>query len=309
MKKYILEQLFIHENDMIIKKEKSNIYNINDKYLYKIININKNPILKCMIYNEIYFYNNLYNIFSETVNLLPFYNNIITTNENMKGIILENINNSNKFNYYENNNIIYNIIDNIVKLHLKYWNKTIIFDNKYNSNYIIDKYIKTNIKNYLEEIYNQNRNNSILIFFKNLINIQINKSNIKNKTIINGTLQSDNILLVKNEILGFIPYFRDWILYKEGNGIEDIIHLLIFSTKPDFLINNYNEIFMYYIKKVNEYIEYSIDMLNNDIKYSLLDYILYKIIELYIKNIYLKSYDIKFDDYLNNFKLFVSIYI
>jgi hypothetical protein len=324
LKKYISDELFIDKNDIKIEKT-SYIYNINNKYLCKIVDISKNLIKKKMIMNEIYFYNNLYNNFSEIINILPFYKNITTSNKDIQGIVCKNIINCYKLDYYEDINIIYIIIDNISKLHIQYWRNTMILStdkklffqevyeenyNKYNSNYIIENIMKINIKDYFNNIYCENKDNEILQFFNKLLeqndSLLIKSKKNKNNTIINGMLQIENIILTEND---FIPYFRDWSLYKESYGIEDIIHLLIFSTKTDFLIKNYNEIFMYYYENINKYIEYSMEMFNEHIKYSLLDYILYKMIELYIKHMYLKLHEDKFNVYLDNYKYLVNEFI
>jgi len=320
LKKYISKEFFIDINDIKIKKISYN-YNINDKYLCKIVDISKNLVKTKMIMNEIYFYNNLYNHFCEIINIIPFYKNIESSNKDIQGIICKNIINNYKLDYYEDINTIYIIIDNISKLHIQYWgNVSILNNNKYNGNYIIENDIKINIKHYFYTIFNSTNknnknndnennenidNNEILQLFDKLLKICNNYSCDKNETIINGTLQIYNIIFSKDNEL----YFRDWNLYKKGYGIEDILHLLIFSTKTDFLIKNYNEIFMYYYKIIHKYIEYSIEILTNHIKYVLLDYILYKMIELYIKNTYFKLHDTKFNVYLNNYKFLIKTYI
>jgi hypothetical protein len=334
------KEFFIDINDIKIKKNGYN-YNINDKYLCKIVDISKKITKTKMIMNEIYFYNNLYNHFCEIINIIPFYKNIESSNKDIQGIICKNIINDYKLDYYEDINIIYIIIDNISKLHIQYWGNVSLLNNdkvsilnndKYNGNYIIENYIKINIKNYFYTIFNnENKDNEILQLFDKLLkeydsyllnSFNFLSNNNKNETIINGMLQIDNIIFTnKNKNNNFHEYekmllfskdnalyFRDWNLYKKGYGIEDIIHLLIFSTKTDFLIKNYNQIFIYYKEIINKNIEYTMEMLTNHIKYVLLDYILYKMIELYIKNIYFKLPNDKFDVYLNNYKFLVDIY-
>ena len=338
------KEFFIDINDIKIKKKGYN-YNINDKYLCKIVDISKKITKTKMIMNEIYFYNNLYNHFCEIINIVPFYKNIESSNKDIQGIICKNIINSYILDYYEDINIIYIIIDNISKLHIQYWenvsilnndNVSILNNNKYNGNYIIENYIKMNIKNYFYTIFNnenkdnENNDNETLKLFNKLLkeydNYLLNSfnnllNNNKNKTIINGILQIDNIIFTNknnnfNEYekislfsIDNALYFRDWNLYKKGYGIEDIIHLLIFSTKTDFLIKNYNQIFIYYKETINKNIVYSMELLTEHIKYVLLDYILYKMIELYIKNIYFELPNTKFDVYLNNYKFLVKTYI
>ena len=335
LKKYISKEFFIDVNDIKIKKKSYN-YNINDKYLCKIVDITKNFAKTKMIMNEIYFYNNLYIHFSEIINIIPFYKNIESSNKDIQGIICKNIINNYKLDYYEDINIIYIIIDNISKLNIQHWGNVSILnnDNKYNGNYIIKNDIKKNINYYFYIIFNdENKDNETLQLFDKLLKEYDNNSlnsfnnlsnNNKNETIINGILQIDNIIFIRKNLFQYESsslfskeelskdnelYFRDWILYKKGYGIEDIIYLLIFSTKTDFLIKNYNKIFTYYYEIINKNIEYSMEMLICHIKHVLLDYILYKMIELYIKNIYFKLQNHKFNVYLDNYKFLIKTYI
>ena len=277
----------------------SNIYRFqynNENYICKIYDINKIDTRKFMGKNEFYFYSNLVIHVENIIKVPKFFGHVNNNNDEVYGLILEELN-STKINYTNiNNNIIFNIIDHISKLHIFYWNKNIdhILNYPNNSEFIINEKIKYDIKIYFHNIKDIFEDN-----LYNLFNELLNKNHDHgplNKTLIHGSLKIDNIIIIND-----IPYFIDWSIFRYGYGVEDILFLIIFSLEHSMLLLNYEHLLSFYLKEINKFHNYSLKQFNEDIKKSLEDFIAHAIMGLYIKNHYSKIKNNKIEIYLQNF--------
>jgi len=229
---------------------------------------------------EYYFYKNI----AMFVNLkIPQFYNIIYDNDNVVGIVLENLLEKNyKINLNLNSiniDVTLKIVDRMAKMHSKFWNKNlkIQFPELKNSN---DAIFKPFLKNFIDEKYQIFKNkwfemfNSFQIDICNNIHhnfekIQEKFSNGPNLTLIHGDIKSPNIFYdIEND---YEPYFIDWQHCAIGKGTQDLIFFIIES----FDINNIKLIFnllkQYYYKKLIEYgiNIYSFEEYESDIYYSL----------------------------------------
>ena len=274
----------------------SNVYIIKN-YICKVFDISKIDTKKYLADNEFYFYNKFKINIENIINIPKFYGFIKNNNDETYGLILENMNVVNKFDIM----YIFNIINDIIKLHLLYWNTdmTDIFNYKNNGQYIIDEKIKVEIKYYFNNIENI-FTNEIFNIFKNILD-EVESEPSNNKTLIHGSFKLDNILLIRDDDDVIKPYFIDWSLYRIGYGVEDILFLMIMSLNNKVLKMNYKYLLNYYFKEINKFKEYSLDDYNKDIEKSLKGFLLYAIIGLNIKNHFSKIKDEKINQYLLNY--------
>lgn len=263
---------------------------IHDKsyeYILKYENINPNNNLSKMalqlqLYDrEYYFYEKI----SKYVNVkIPnFIHFLKDDNFITRGIILENLFfKKYKLNLNLNNEkieISLNVIDNMAKLHSKFWNKNLkqMFNEVYKNNDIIfnpfmKKFIEEK-KNRFKEKWLLNANEKIKKNIEHYIeyfeNTQSYLSENENLTFIHGDIKSPNIFY--DEKNNYEPYFIDWQHCAIGKGVQDLIFFIIESFDIENL-KLYYDIFknFYYIKLLSYGVKnYSYETYENDIKYAL----------------------------------------
>lgn len=226
---------------------------------------------------EYYFYTNI----SPHVNIsIPkFYNLIINENLKKTGIVLENLLEKNyKINLnlnIENIEVTLKIVDNMAKMHSKFWNKNLkqLFPElKYSNDPTFHPFFKEFIdenyemfKNKWIHIFTKNQENACDKIYKDFTNIQLRFSQGNHLTFIHGDIKSPNIFYdVHND---YEPYFIDWQHCAIGKGVQDLIFFIIES----FDITNMKFIFYltkyYYYKKLLEYgvSNYSFETYESDI--------------------------------------------
>jgi len=251
----------------------------NNKYICKINKYINIKSINMAFENEIYFYINLRNYFKKHINIPEYFDSININDENNipKCIILEKLDIISKFNF----EIIYKIINEIIKMHIFFWNKNNDFLNYENNTINIINQIKKEQEKYLDIISNYFDNN-IFIFLKEKFLKNKNKIN-NNYTIIHGSLKNDNICskIIENNIM---IYFIDWTYFRKGYGVEDILYLLIFSiSKNDFKLY-YSNFINYYFNEINKYHKYTFDEYNFNIIESLYGFILTSVFGILIIN-------------------------
>jgi len=227
---------------------------------------------------ENYFYDSLSRYIN--VSCPKFYGLIKDDELNVIGILMEdlNINKSNKLNLdlnKENINISLCVIENLTKLHSKFWNKNIqhgfpelkkhndplfnpIWYDFINSKW--DKFIN-NWKNILTEkqikIAEDIKNN-----FQNIQDCL----STNNLTIIHGDVKSPNIFY--NSSNGFEPIFLDWQYVAIGKGVQDLVFFLIESFDIENIKINFPIFKNYYYRKLieNGVLNYSFNDYEIDLK-------------------------------------------
>ena len=248
----------------------------NIDIILKIANINNSLTItakKLDLYNnEIYFYKEIYIHIKDIINTPYCYDGSYIN----QSIILNDLNCYNGcFNMDLNNNIelIYNIINNISKLHIKnYYNsyndipvylqkvRTIEEFNYYNI-LIKDRYDKFILDN--KEYFD----NSFIKLFDNIKNnfsTIINELSTYPLSLCHGDLKSPNIFYKDYNI----PYFLDFQYINLNKGISDIIFLLVESI--NFNEDLYNNIIQYYYNiLITNNINYDYNNYIKDLKNSL----------------------------------------
>lgn len=211
---------------------------------------------------EYYFYENI----SKYVNIsIPkFYSLLKDDNLNTIGLILENMNKYNcdiGINLNEESiDISLKIINNMAKLHAKFWNKDLgnIFpdllkNNDKLFNPVWDNYIKENWNFFLSKwkfLLNEKQIKLGESIVNNFQKIQDNLSE-DNLTLTHGDIKSLNIFYMKDN--NYDPCFIDWQYISNGKGVQDLVFFLIESFEISYT-NNYLPIFKnYYYKKLLEY--------------------------------------------------------
>jgi beta-phosphoglucomutase-like phosphatase (HAD superfamily)/dTDP-glucose pyrophosphorylase len=237
---------------------------------------------------EYYFYNSIRNF----INIKsPKYYGIIKDDKlNNVGLLLENLYITKKcvpnldLNK-ENISVIFNVIDNIVKMHRKFWdcNFKLAFPELYdiNSNIIENNpkffswssFIKKNYSNFKKKWNFLLTENNIKYCDDIVVNydkIQTRIKTGKNLTLIHGDIKSPNIFY-ENDTKD--PIFLDWQYTTIGKGAQDIVFFILESFNINTisyilpLIKNY-----YYCKIIEDtrikytYQEY-LDDWNDSIKY------------------------------------------
>jgi len=256
----------------------------NKKYIIKYENINQNNGLAIMankieLYKrEYYFYENI----SKDINIkIPnYFGLVINRNNKICGLILENLYSKNFVSNikltYQNIDVSLKIIDNMCKLHSKFWNISLkdkypelkktndkIFCPFYKE-FITSKY-NIFIKKW-ENVLNNKQLNIFQYIFENFESIQNNLATEENLTLIHGDIKSPNIFYdVEN---GYEPYFVDWQHCGIGKGVQDLIFFIIESFDIEHLEIFYELFTKYYYMKLkeNNVIYYSYQEYKNDIK-------------------------------------------
>ena len=271
----------------IITTSDKNIYSQILKYENKSENNLSIMAKKLLLYDrEYYFYTNISRFIN--INIPKFYNLIVNENNNIIGIVLENLFDKK----YKNNlnlnlesiDITLKIIDRMAKLHSKFWNKNLkkmfpqlkksddnIFYPFY-SEFINERYEL--FKNKWFKILNNKQIEFCEKIFINFNKIQERFSNSTNLTFIHGDIKSPNIFYdVENDKE---PYFIDWQHCAIGKGVQDLIFFIIESFDIINIKSIFNLTKEYYYKKIIEYgvVDYSFDEYENDI-YDAICYIPY----------------------------------
>lgn len=240
--------------------------NKNDNFLTFMAN-------KLSLYEREYYF---YECISKYVpiNIAKFYGIIKDQNYNNIGIIMENlITKDYKLNLNLNIEPLktsLNIIDEIAKLHIKFWNKPI-------QNYF--KKLKNNNNKFWISFVNENWN-KFELRWKHLLTekqIEIGKSILNNYEFIQKKLCFNNLTLthgdVKSANMFFDsnnkPTFIDWQYVCQGKGVQDLVFFMIESFDID-VINNYKKLFKeyYYVKIISSGINYSRKDYNDDFELS-----------------------------------------
>ena len=251
------------------------IDNSEENIVLKISNfdneLSKTAIKLNMYKNETYFYRKLSSLVN--INIPKFYGNFQENNKD--AIILENLNKySGKFNLDLNKdiNLLLNVIDNIFKLHSKFYFK--------NSNDLMDniKYLLTvNKITYYEELIKNRfdkfmKKNNFLLSDNNKINLIYIYKNFKKilddastfpLSFCHGDFKSPNIFYKDN----IIPYFLDWQYIHLNKGISDVVFLLVESI--DFNKFTVDIIIKYYYKLILQQRNCSYDEYLKDFKNAL----------------------------------------
>ena len=249
------------------------------KYENKNENNLSNMAKQLQLYDrEYYFYTHISKIIK--INIPKFYN-LVFENNNIIGIVLENLFSKNYKNNLNLNNesidVSLKIIDRMAKIHSQFWNKDLknLYPNLKKSNDIIFYPFFTDFiqekyeifKNRWFKILSKNQIEKCDKIYRNFRKIQESFSTGNNLTFIHGDIKSPNIFYdVEN---GCEPYFIDWQHCAIGKGVQDLIFFILES----FDIINIKSIFTiakgYYYKKIIEYgvnnysfEEYEIDIYN-----------------------------------------------
>jgi beta-phosphoglucomutase len=219
---------------------------------------------------EYYFYKEI----SNHINIhIPKFIGLIQNNNKPYGLIIEKISNNYIINKNLNNDIDLSlkIINNICKVHCKFWNKDIkkIFPGLYKNNDDIfnpfmKDYIQIHITNFLKKWGFLLKNTEIITnIYNDFENIQ-NRLSTNNLTFIHGDLKSPNIFYNINE--NNEPCIIDWQHCCIGKGVQDLIFFIIES----FDINTIKRIYplfksYYYNKIIESNIDYSYQQYEIDI--------------------------------------------
>ena len=250
--------------------------NTEENIILKISNfdnsLSKTAIKLNMYKNETYFYTTLSSLI-DNINIPKFYGSFKQNNRD--GVILENLNKyPGVFNINLNNNInlLLKIVDNIFKIHNKFYFEQ--FNNVINS---MKPLLTVNKITYYSELINNRfdkfmQKNSILLTDNNKIKLQYIYDNF-NKILdhastfplsfCHGDLKSPNIFY-KDMVT---PYFLDWQYIHLNKGISDIVFLLVESI--DFDEFTIDIVIKYYYKLISQYTDYSYQEYFKDFKNAL----------------------------------------
>ena len=294
VKKYIINSLQFDIIDIVIDDNKLKGGFISDVLSLKIVTTDN--ILNCVLKlenrnktklsimaeelglyeRENYFYDKISN--NININYPKFYGLIKDDNFNNIGILMENL----KVKQYALNlnlnlekiEVSLNVIENMAKMHSKFWNKNLkkIYPELKKHN---DPFFNPKWKNFIGEnweIFKGNwknilTNNQMQLaeyIYNNFNEIQ-ERLSCDNLTIIHGDIKSPNIFYdTKNN---YEPYFLDWQYIANGKGVQDLIFFLIESYDLDN-IKLFYPIFKnyYYVKILEKGIQYSYTDYEQDLK-------------------------------------------
>jgi beta-phosphoglucomutase len=172
--------------------------------------------------------------------------------------------------------VSFRIIDDLAKLHSKFWNNEIALNEfkllKHNDDAFCPKW-----KTFMES-----RWNTFEINWKNTLNesnIQFAKHVIAQFDSIQHYLSSGNLTLIHGDVKSpnifyrgptKIPYFIDWQYVAMGKGVQDVVFFLIESFDLAHIKIYYPLFIHYYYVKLKEYgILYDYDEYERDVKYAL----------------------------------------
>lgn len=236
-----------------------NIYSQILKYENKNENNLSKMAKKLQLYErEYYFYTDIYNYINVKV---PIFYNLIQDNEEILGIVLENLFDKNyKINLnlnVESIDVTLKIIDRMSKMHSKFWGKDLkkLFPNLKKSNdhifsfreFINERYDL--FKNKWFKIFNSYQIDKCNEIFYNFDKIQERFAIGNNLTFIHGDIKSPNIFY-DNE---YEPYFIDWQHCAIGKGVQDLIFFILESFDIANIKSLFNLTKEYYYMKLIEY--------------------------------------------------------
>lgn len=244
-------------SDVVKIKIKTEVKEID--CVLKIENNNETSLSKMAtfldLYNREYYF---YEILSKYVplNIPEFYGVIKKTSTGEKfGILIEDLSNTHILNLnlnLESIEITLKIVDNLSKLHSKFWNKKLDFS--FNNDNWID---------FIKEKYPLFRRKWIKLIpdiekidyiYDNFEFISNSLNNGNNLTLCHGDVKSPNIFYRKTDKE---PFFIDWQYISKGKGVKDLVFFMIESfdlstvKKYKSLIKEY-----YYIKLLESGIIY-----------------------------------------------------
>ena len=227
---------------------------------------------------EYYFYENISKYVN--INVPRFFSLMKDKDYNNCGVILENLAIKPNFKINLNLNeepieVSLKIIDNMAKMHSKFWNKNLkkifpklrknndpIFKN-FNKNFLTEKIdlFKDKWSNILSE-----KDLKKCDFILNDYNNIQDRLSDDNLTLVHGDIKSPNIFYDMFEFKE--PYFLDWQHCVHGKGAQDLIFFIIESFDAKYIYILYDLFKGYYYKKLVEYgvINYSIKEYNDDLK-------------------------------------------
>ena len=234
------------------------------------------------LYEREYYF---YEFISQQVPLrIPQFYGIIYDDSNKKvGVLLENINNENyKLNLNlntENVSVSFSVIDSLVKLHSKFWNKITPEFTPFHDDYRCNKLKKNN-----DGMFNPFWNNFVtskwpIFRYKwsnaltsqqldkgeyisnNFLSIQ-EKLADRNLTLCHGDVKSANIFYKILPENNYEPFFIDWQYIVLGKGVQDLVFFMIESFESDRM-SSYKSMFKEYYYK---------QLLENGVSYSMCDY-------------------------------------
>lgn len=225
---------------------------------------------------EYYFYESISKYVN--INVPRFFSLMKDADSNNCGVILENLAIKPNFKINLNLNeepidISLKIIDNMAKMHAKFWNRNLqklfpklrknndpIFKN-FNKNFLTEKIgiFKEKWSNILTE-KDLKKCDSILNDYNN-IQDRLSEGNL---TLVHGDIKSANIFYDINKD----PYFLDWQHCVHGKGTQDLIFFIIESFEAKHIYILFDLFKGFYYKKLLEYgvINYSIKEYYNDLK-------------------------------------------
>jgi HAD superfamily hydrolase (TIGR01509 family) len=294
IEKYIRQSVNFKINSIVINKNKlkggfiSDVISLkinNHDYVIKLENKNKS-FLQTMAHKlglyerEYYFYEAISKYVP--VNIPKFIGLIKDNNFNNVGILMENLIVKNyKLNLNLNNESIdvsLKIIDELVKLHTKFWNielkkhfKELNKNNDSIFNPVWSDFINEKWPIFKNKWFNLLSDDDLDIInniVQNFPNIQQYLSD-KNLTLCHGDVKSPNIFykIYKNK---YIPYFIDWQYISIGKGVQDLVFFMIESFDIHKIKQIKNILIdYYYIKILESNINYDYYDYINDIKHSI----------------------------------------
>ena len=238
------------------------------------------------LYDREYYF---YDVISKHVpiNIPRFYSIIRNKHFKPMGILMENLNKKNGiFNLNLNNeniNVSLIIIDEIAKLHSKFWDKPLqnIFPElkKHNDtsfNPYLSQFIQSKWPFFKEKWANVLTKNQMELgetISNNFLNIQ-NDMSQSPLTLCHGDVKSANIFYTMNPVTNeynndnYVPCFLDWQYIAHGKGVQDLVFFMIESFDID-IIQKYKNLFKeYYYCKLLEYgvVNYSKEQFEQDFK-------------------------------------------
>jgi HAD superfamily hydrolase (TIGR01509 family) len=255
------------------------IYNDNN-YEELIVKINNTDNILSKVADKLNLYNNEIYFYEKISNFInckyPKFYGVLTIDKNRKGIILENLfKYYGKFNINLNNNInlLLQVINNISKIHKKFY-----FKNETKISPIFNKISKINKISFYEELVNLRKKKFIkkhksILCKKDISLIEYCFDNFENNinylssfplSLCHGDLKSPNIFYRDNGDI----YLLDWQYLQLNKGVSDIIFLLVESINFDEI--KLDIVIKYYYSLINENNNnYTFDNYLIDIKKSL----------------------------------------
>lgn len=219
---------------------------------------------------EYYFYEVIYKHIP--LSCPKFYGLVYDNNKNVSGILMENLFKKNCIPNLDLNKediqISLNIINELIKMHSKFWNNCSFslqksIDSKWTL-FVKSKWNKfqSKWKSYLTKI--QMKKAQFII--DNFQKIEEYFTYSPNLTLCHGDVKSGNIFFTENKE----PIFIDWQYIHLGKGVQDIVFFLIESFNIETMKRNKNIFKEYYYDKLTDTLKtpYSREEYEKDFEYS-----------------------------------------